>query len=61
MKAVEEVATRKRMDSTMLCVFRYNEPAVGFYIDKMGYTVDASSAFNDHQQDVWELVRPSPR
>jgi len=59
MQAVEEVAVRTKMDSSMLCVFRYNEPAVNFYLNRMGYRIDQSSAFNDNQQDVWELVKPS--
>ena len=60
MKAVEGIAIRTQMDSTMLCVFRYNEPAVDFYLNKMGYEVDQSSAFNDNQHDVWELVKLTP-
>ena len=60
MKAVEDIAVLKRMDSTMLCVFRYNGPAVQFYLNKMGYRIDQSSAFNDNQQDVWELVKENP-
>ena len=60
MKAVEEIAVGAHMDSTMLCVFRYNEPAVNLYLNKMGYRIDQSSAFNDNQQDVWELVKDNP-
>ena len=60
MQAVEEVAARTRMDSVMLCVFRYNHAAVSFYRDKMGYVVDESSAFNFNQNDVWELVKYNP-
>ena len=59
MEAVEEIAAKTSMDSTMLCVFRYNEPAVNFYLNKLGYVIDQSSAFNDNQKDVWELVKPN--
>ena len=60
MKAVEEISLRRKMDSTMLCVFRYNEPAVHFYLNKLGYFVDGSSAFNENQTHVWELIKPNP-
>jgi GNAT superfamily N-acetyltransferase len=59
MKVVEEVAHRTQMDSVMLCVFRFNEPAVRFYLNKMGYAIDETSAFNFNQKDVWELVKPN--
>ena len=60
MKAVEEIADRAKMDSSMLCVFRCNEPAVNFYLNRMGYRIDQSSSFNENQRDVWELVKPNP-
>jgi hypothetical protein len=57
---MESTATHHRMDKVMLTVFKFN-PAVAFYRDGLGYSVDYTSKQNHPlNNETWEMCKYVP-
>jgi hypothetical protein len=58
---MEAAAADHKMDKVMLTVFKFN-PAVAFYRDGMGYSVDYTSRHNNPlNNETWEMCKYMPR